>query len=45
MIATVGTDVATVTEIALEVIAALLESVTRAVNETLPVAVGVQFTV
>ena len=45
VIATVGTEVATVTATAVEVIAALLESVTRAVSETLPVAVGVQLTV
>ena len=42
---TVGTDVATVTLTAVEVIAAALESVTRAVSDTAPVAVGVQLIV
>ena len=41
----VGTDVATVTATATEVMTAVLESVTRAVNDTAPVAVGVQLKV
>lgn len=42
---TLGTEVATVTLTAVEVTTPELESVTRAVSETVPVAVGVQFTV
>ena len=41
----VGTDVATVTLTADEVVAAVLLSVTRAVSDTAPLAVGVQLTV
>ena len=41
----VGTEVATVTATAAEVMTAVLESVTRAVSDTAPVAVGVQLTV
>ena len=40
--ATVGTPAATVTLTADDVIVVPLDSVTRAVNETVPVAVGVQ---
>jgi len=43
--AIVGTEVATVTLTALDVAVAVLLSVTRAVRETEPVAVGVQLTV
>ena len=42
VIATVGTAAATVTETADEVTVVPLESVTRAVSETVPVLVGVQ---
>jgi hypothetical protein len=41
----VGTEVATVTLTADEVVAAVLLSVTRAVSDTAPLAVGVQLTV
>ena len=45
VMAMVGTEVATVTLTAAEVTTPLLESVTRAVSEKVPVAVGVQLTV
>lgn len=44
VIETVGTVLATVAETANEVTTAEFESVTRAVSETAPVAVGVQLT-